>query len=230
MKAKDIMTADVITIRPDTTVREVAKLMTEKHISGVPVVDAEGRLLGLLSQSDLLHRQELGTETRRKWWLHVFADPDRLAMEYTKSHGLKAGDIMSKHIISVSPETELADVAAILDKNRIKRVPVMANGALVGIVTRTDLVKALQHTQPTRTSVAPDDATLQQTLTGRMKEQPWLNATYISTVVDDGKVTLSGHVASAAQHRALRVLVEETAGVSAIDDHLHVGRLPVAIT
>jgi CBS-domain-containing membrane protein len=230
MKAKDIMTSDVISIRPEASVRDAAALMTEKRISGIPVIAADGSLVGVLSQSDLLHRRELGTETRRKWWLQVFSDPDRLAGEYTKSHGLHASDVMTRHVVSIAPETELADVAAILDSNRIKRLPVLENGRLVGIITRSDLVKALYSKTEKPTRLAISDAELQKTLADRMRAEAWLNTTYVNTVVTDGTVGLWGQVDTEAQYRALRVLVEETPGVNAIDDHIKIGRLPMGVT
>jgi CBS domain-containing protein len=227
MKARDIMTKTVVSIRPETPVREVAALMTEKRVSGVPVV-ADGKVLGIVSQGDLLHRQKLGTEAKHRWWLRVFSDPDRLATEYTKSHGLKAADIMARKVISVSEDTELTDVAATLDRNGIKRVPVLCDGKIVGLITRSDLVKALSQAPSRAHAMTVDNGTLQRTLSDKMKAQDWLSATYLNTVVTDGRVELWGHIDTAAQHRALHVLVEDTAGVTAVEDHLIVGRLPIS--
>ncbi len=227
MKANEIMTKTVISIGPETPVREVAALMTEKRISGLPVV-ANGKVLGIVSQSDLLHRQELRTEAKHKWWLRVFSDPDRLATEYTKSHGLKAADVMTRRVVSVTEDTALADVAATLDRNGIKRVPVLSGGRLVGLIARSDLVKALTQAPSPIKAAAVDNGTLQRTLSDKMKAQDWLSATYLNTVVEDGRVELWGYIDTAAQHRALRVLVEETTGVKAVEDHLIVGRLPIS--
>ena len=152
MKARDIMTTAVLSVRPETTIREVAALMTERHVSGVPVVNADNRLVGIVSQGDLLHRRELGTESKHKWWLSMFADPDRMAREYSKAHGLRAQDVMTRHVTSVQEDADLADVAAILDRSKIKRVPVLRDGGMVGIITRSDLVKALSQA-PDRKSV-----------------------------------------------------------------------------
>ena len=132
MKARDIMTRDVIAVRPDTSVRDIATLMVEKHISGVPVLTDNGKLIGMVSQSDLLHRAEVGTERKHKWWFRIFADSRALAREYAKTHGLKAHDIMSRYVVSVRDDAELRDVADILDKRRIKRVPVIQEDRVVG--------------------------------------------------------------------------------------------------
>ncbi len=230
MKARDVMTKSVVSVGPDTPVREVAARMTEQRISGVPVVAADGAILGMVTQGDLLHRKELGTEAKHRWWLRVFSDPDRLAAEFTKSHGLKAADVMARQVVSVTEEAELSDVAAILDRNRINRVPVLRNGALVGLIARSDLVKALSHVPSAKVSAEVDNATLQRVIADKMKAQSWLSAGYLTTIVTDGTVALWGHIESPVQHRALLVLIEETTGVKAVDDHLVVGRLPIAMT
>lgn len=228
MKARDIMTTAVISVRATTPVREVASLMIEKHISGVPVLGADGKVQGIVSQSDLLHRHELGTEIKRKWWLRAFSDPDRLATEFTKSHGLRAGDVMTRHVVSVQEDADLADVAAILDRNKIKRVTVLRNGELVGLISRTDLVNALKDSPATAAGAPIENAVLHRVLADKMKAQPWLSTGYLNMIVSNGAVQLWGHVESQVQHRALRVLIDETAGVTQVDDHLVVGRLPIA--
>jgi CBS domain-containing protein len=136
MKAREIMTWQVITVRPDTSVRDIAALMVEKHISGVPVVTDSGKLIGIVSQSDLLHRQEVGTERKHKWWFRIFGDASAAAREYVKAHGLTAHDIMSRYVVSVRDDAELREVADILDKSRIRRVPVVEGDRLVGIISR----------------------------------------------------------------------------------------------
>jgi CBS domain-containing protein len=223
MKARDVMTKDVVTVRASATVREIAEIMTAKRISGVPVVTENGAVIGIVSESDLLHRTELGTEPKYKWWLRVFSDPDQMARDYTKTHGLKAADLMSRYVVSVSPEDELADVAQVLDRNKIKRVPVLHDGTLAGLITRGDLVKALTQTKPEARLGPIDSGALQRRINQRMKDQSWLDASMINVIVGAGAVQLWGYVNSWDQKRALMVLVEETEGVTAVDDHLNVG-------
>jgi CBS domain-containing protein len=163
MKAHDIMTRDVTTVSPDTSVRDIAALMMEKHISGVPVLTNNGKIIGMVSQSDLLHRAELGTERKHKWWFRTFADSNALAREYAKAHGLKAHDIMSRYVVAVRDDAELRDVADILDSHRIKRVPVVQEGRLVGIITRGDLVRALSQVQISKAAKKIDNAALHKT-------------------------------------------------------------------
>lgn len=223
MKARDVMTTTVISIEPAMPVKDIAALMSQKQISGVPVVATDGRVIGIVSQGDLLHRHELGTEPRRRWWLKAFIDPDSLAREFIKTHGVKAADVMSRTVTSVGPDTDLADVAAILDSRKIKRVPVLADGRIVGLITRTDLVKALARAPTTKRTASVDDATLQRVLADKMKAQHWLDASFISLVASNGMVELTGFAASPDQRKALRVLIEETAGVKKLDDRLTVG-------
>lgn len=228
MKAQDIMTRDVIAVQPDTPVHSIAAQMTEKRISGVPVVNAEGELLGIVSESDLLHRAELGTERKRKWWLSLFGDPDQMARDFAKTHGFKAQDVMTRSVVSVSEDTDIKEVANTLDTQRVKRLPVIRDGKLVGIITRSDLVRALSRTEMTPSTTAPlDDATIHANLTRRMREQEWLDSMYLNATVTNGVVELHGFIASVDRRRALRVLVEETPGVRGIDDHLVVG-IPAA--
>src|SRR5215471_11763246 len=145
MRAMDIMTTEVITVAPTTSVQEVAKLLSERGISGVPVVDADNRVVGILSEGDLLHRVETGTERttreRRSWWLDSLASNQ--ARDYVKSHARTARDVMTGDVISVDEMTPLADVAMLLETKRVKRLPVLREGKLVGIVSRANLVRAI---------------------------------------------------------------------------------------
>ena len=222
MKAQDIMTRDVTTVSPDTSVRDIAALMMEKHISGVPVLSDDATIIGIVSQSDLLHRAEAGTERKHKWWFRVFADSDAAAREYAKAHGLRARDMMSRYVISVRDDAELRDVADILDSHRIKRVPVVHEGRLVGIISRGDLVRALSQVQVSKAAMRIDNAALHKALRDRIKRQSWINDSYINVAVNDGVVELWGFVVSADQHSALRALIEETEGVRQVEDKLSV--------
>src|SRR5262245_64370880 len=133
MQAHEVMTKDVMTVGPDATVGEIAAILVRQRISAVPVVAGDGQMLGIVSQTDLAHRSETGTEKRRKWWLEVFADPDVKAREYVKSHGMKAQDIMSRHVVCVHEGDSLGDVADALDAHRIRQLPVVSRGKIVGM-------------------------------------------------------------------------------------------------
>ena len=169
MRAMDVMTTGVITVDPDTSVQAIATLLSERGISGVPVVDAADRLLGIVSEGDLLHRVETGTERltrrRRSWWLDTIASDQELARDYVKSHGRTAKDVMTREVISVTDTTDLAEVAMLLETKRIKRVPVLHEGKLVGIVSRANLVRALAVTKSdSAVDAATDDRTIRAEL------------------------------------------------------------------
>ena len=223
MKAHEIMTRNVVTVGPATPVQEIAALLAEKRISGVPVVTPDGTVLGILSESDLLRRTELGTERKRKWWLKFFADPDEMAREYAKSHGLKAEDIMSRQLVSVRDDAELSEIADLLEQRKVKRLPVVREGKLVGIITRGDLVRAFSRLSITRKAGTADDTALDRAVLEKMRAQDWLDGTYINATVTDGVVALRGFIGSSDQRRALRVLIEGIDGVRGVDDQLTVG-------
>lgn len=223
MHAHEIMTRNVVTVGPTTPIRDVAQLMTTHRISGIPVVSADGTVVGIITESDLLRRSEIGTEAKRKWWMTFFSDPDSMAREYTKSHGLKAQDVMTRQVVSVAEDAELKEIADTLEGRKIKRLPVMRDGKLVGIISRADLVRALSKA-PATVSAAPvaDDA-LQRKLLEKMRAQDWLDGTYLNLSVRDGVAELRGFIGTSEQRRALRVLIEETNGIRQLDDQLTIG-------
>jgi CBS domain-containing protein len=146
MRAIDVMTSEVISVDENASVAAVASLLAEREISGVPVVDSANRVIGMVSEGDLLHRAETGTERRRSWWLEMMASTNKLAGEYVKAHGRTVKDVMTRAVISVAEATPIADIALLLETNGIKRVPVVRDGKLVGIVSRANLVQALAMT------------------------------------------------------------------------------------
>ena len=223
MQARDVMVADVITVREETSVPEVARLMTERRVSGLPVVNADGAVIGLVSDGDLIHRAELETEVRHNWWLRHFSDPDRIAREYAKSHGLKAGDVMSRTVIAVQAGDELGHVAEVLDRNRIKRVPVLDGRRLVGIIARSDIVRCLARQRVPAEEGKVDDGALYRQINEEIDRQSWLTSRYFNVIVSDGMVELRGFAASDDQRRALRVLVAGVAGVRRVEDRLQIG-------
>ena len=222
MKAHEMMTKDVITVSPDATVRDIAALLVRHRISGLPVTTADRRVVGMVSQSDLLHKAEIGSEQKRKWWLATFGDPDGMAREYVKAHGQKAADIMSRFIVSVADNAEFADVANTLSTHRVKRVPVIHDGKLVGIITRTDVVRALAKLEAIGPS-RPGDVALQKAVLDKMRAQTWLDTAYVNAEMTNGVVRLTGFIASDDQRRALRVLAEEVCGAGKVQDDMTVG-------
>jgi CBS domain-containing protein len=225
MRAMDVMTTDVITVDPDMTVQGLASLLAERGISGAPVVDAHGKLVGIISEGDLLHRAEIGTahrhrDRRRSWWLDHFA-ADR-AREYVKSHGRTVRDIMTPDVVAVTEDTDLADVAAVLEAKRIKRVPVMRDGQVVGIISRANIVRAVGATR----GVIPgdgenDDRSIRTRLLTELDHEAWAKVWPEDVIVRDGVVHfwLSDDEPVEKRH-ALRVAAETIAGVRGVEEHL----------
>jgi len=230
MRAMDVMTTGVITVDPDTSVQAVAKLLSERGISGVPVVDAADRLVGIVSEGDLLHRVETGTERRperltgrrRSWWLDTIASDEDLARDYAKSHGRTAKDVMTREVISVSDTTELADVAMLLETKRIKRVPVLRDGKLVGIVSRANLVRALAITESEPVIDADiDDRAIRDKLLAELKGQEWVHMWAADIIVRDRVVHLwFSDDRSEEERQAVRVAAENIPGVRGVEEHI----------
>jgi len=230
MRAVDVMTTNVITVEPDTPVQEIAKMLSEKSISGVPVVGIDGRLVGIVSEGDLLHRVETGTERRpdrstgrrRSWWLDTVAADEELARDYVKSHGRTANDVMTREVISVEETTELADIANLLETKRVKRVPVVRDGKLVGIVSRANLVRALAAAGPRLTAdTAADDRTIRQKLLAELRGQEWVHTWAADILVRDGIVHIwISDDRPEQEGRALRVAAENIPGVRGVEEHI----------
>ena len=221
MRAADVMTNEVITVGEDASVQEAAKLLAEHGISAVPVVDRDKRVVGMVSEGDLLHRAETGTERRRAWWLEMVASTNQLAGEYVKSHSGSVKDVMKSDVISVTEETTVADIAILLETNRIKRVPVLRDGRLVGIVSRANLVRALAMTINGRPSGAEaDDRAIQHRLLAELKAQKWAEVSPANIMVKDGVVHLWSSYYSNQEKRALVVASESIPGVRRVEDHM----------
>ncbi|MGE0716761.1 MAG: CBS domain-containing protein [Alphaproteobacteria bacterium] len=229
MKARDVMTAPVVTVGPDTSVTEIARLLVERGISAVPVVDDAGRPVGIVSEGDLLRRAEIGTEKRRSWWLEMLTDPDRLAADFTRSHAVKASEIMTKDLVTVKEDTPLADVADILESWRIKRVPVVRRRRVVGIVSRANLLQALvAHGTPKPGRTAETDQALRDHLMAAIRKQPWAVSGLFNVVVAKRVAHLWGVVRSEEERQAMVVVAETLPGIRSVEDHLAVTRLNTA--
>jgi len=221
MRAMDIMTSEVITVEENATVQAAAELMAEHGISALPVVDKDTRVIGIVSEGDLLHRAETATEQRRSWWLEMMTSTNQLAGEYIKSHSAKVTDVMTRDVISVTDTTPVADIAVLLETHRIKRVPVLRDGRLAGIVSRANLVRALAMTINERaSSTEADDENIRNKLLAELKAQKWAEVSPANVTVKDGVVHLWSSYLSEQEKRALVVAAENIPGVRRVEDHM----------
>jgi CBS domain-containing protein len=219
LTAADVMTTDVITVSPETTVQEIAILLHSKRISGVPVVDAAGQILGIVTEGDLILREAIAGEHRRSWWLSLFDDPNAVARDYAKTHGQVAKDVMTTPIVSVGPATMLSEIAKTLERYRIKRVPVVKDNNLVGIVSRSNLLQALAAADVSRPG-GNDDRAIREQLLAELQKQRWVHMALKNVVVQNGVVSLWGMVSSDDERRALRIAAENVPGVKGVEDNL----------
>jgi CBS domain-containing protein len=219
LTAADVMTTTVVTVPPDKSVQEIAKLLHECRISGVPVVNASGVVLGIVSEGDLIGHVGTIGEQRRSWWLTLFSGEDELARDYAKTHGRTARDVMSSRVVSISDTTPLAEIARLLERHRIKRVPVVKDGKLIGIVTRSNLLQALAATDVSKPA-SVDDRKIREHLTAVLNAQPWAHMMTKNVVVENGVVHLFGITHSDEERRALRIAAENVPGVTRVDDQL----------
>jgi len=220
MRAIDVMVCDVVTVRPDTDVADAIKLLAEHDVSALPVLDKEDNLVGVLSEADLIHREEIGTEKHRPWWLEAVTGASTLAEEFAKSHGKKVGEVMSDGVISVAEETPLSDIAALFERKRIKRVPVVKDGKLVGIVSRSNLIQALASVIGRVDEHDDTDREIRLELLARLKRQPWTGFGDRNITVGNRVVHLWGLVGSEAERKALLALADSVPGVSRVCDEM----------
>lgn len=220
MKARDVMVSPVITVKPYSSVKDVAKTFLDQRISAVPVVDDDGRLVGIVSEGDLLHRSEAGTERRRSWWLRILAEDEALAAEFIKAHGRKVADVMTQDVITATADTSLHEIAALLEKNMIKRVPIVdKNGHLVGIVSRANLIQAVASGRK-ELDLPLSDTAIRDKILADLKAQQWAHTSLVNVTVADGVVDLWGITNSGTERKAIRVAAETIPGVRAVNDNL----------
>lgn len=220
MNATDIMTADVVSVAEDTPVRDIVRLLLSRGISGVPVVNAEGAVTGVVSEGDLLRRAELGTQKKRGGWMTFFTGTATLADDYVRSHAEVARDIMTRAVVYAAPETTLSDLADLMEERRVKRIPILDKGKLVGIVSRSNLLRALASLPAKAASAPVDDESIRAALFAELANQAWSRRSDNSVIVTDGVVHLWGLVATRDEQRALELAARGTPGVKDVQSHM----------
>jgi CBS domain-containing protein len=222
MIVSDVMTRRVLSVAPDESVEHAVNLMLRHGISGLFVVDAQGTLVGVMTEGDLLRRDELGTERHRPWWLRMLVSPGRQAQDFTRAHGRKVSDIMTPDVISVAASTSLEEVVETMEKQRIKRVAVTEGGRMVGVVARSDLLRALLSHERDRkpAETQEDDRTIRASILAALEAASWAPMTTLNVTVANGVVDIWGTITNPDERRAICVMAENVPGVKTVHDHL----------
>jgi len=220
MNAMDVMTRGVVSVGPDASIIEAVRIMLQHKISGLPVIDASGRLQGVITEGDFLRRAETGTQRRHPRWLEFLLGPGRLATEYVQASGRKVSDVMTPDVYTVTEDAPLEQVVHLMERHRVKRVPVMRGDEVVGIVTRANLMRALASLALAEQPAAADDAAIRERLLAELNKERWAPVGLLDVVVKDGVVKLSGALTDERERQALRVAAENIAGVKKVEDHL----------
>ena len=220
MIVADVMTRNVISIAPEATVEDAAKMMLERRISGLFVVDKAGDMVGIITEGDLLHRDELGTERQHPWWLRLFISPAQQASEFTHAHGRHVRDVMTTDVVSVAHDETLESVVSLMEAHHIKRVPVTQDDRVVGVVSRSDLLRALlaraRHAAPAQAT----DAEVRTAIMDALEGQSWAPTTTLNVTVEQGVADIWGTITSESERSAIRVIAENTPGVTLVHDHM----------
>ena len=216
LTARDLMTPDVVTVPPETPVTAMARLLADRGISAVPVVDAAGTVLGIVTEADLISRLAGEEDRPSSWFGSLFSDPARQAERFARTHGVTAKDLMTEQVVSVTPDETAAHIAHMMEERKIRRVLVLEDGRLKGIVSRADLLRALVAPPPQEADLS--DERVRRAVLAAMKKEPWTDTFYTMVEVKDGVVHFHGFRRSDAVQKALRVLAENVPGVKAVED------------
>lgn len=218
MYVSDVMSSNVICVHAESRIVDAIRLMLDKHISGVPVVDGGGKVVGMVTEGDLMRRAEIGTQKQHASWLSWLVSDARRAQDYFHSHTQRVSDVMTADVISVSPTTPLDQAVALIEKNRVKRLPVLREGRVIGILARADVLRAIMRQLAADTD--PTDAEIGLRVEEELKKQPWAPLEMVDVTVRSGVVELRGMVTDPRFKDALRVLAENVPGVVGVKDYL----------
>jgi len=220
MNVSDVMTCDVISAKPDASIFDAVRLMLTEHISGLPVIDSNGVLVGIVTEGDFLRRSETATQRHRPRWLEFFVGPGKLASEYVHASGRQVREVMTTDVVTTSEDTSLEEVVRLMERHRIKRLPVVRGNTVIGIVTRANLMRALTKVAQDVQPVSVDDVAIRDRLLSELKKQPWVPIGTLEVYVRNGVVRLSGVLNDEREREALRVAAENTPGVKKVEDEM----------
>jgi CBS domain-containing protein len=220
MKASDIMTRNIISIGRGTLIGEAIHLMLDNQVSGLPVLDDSGKVVGILTEGDLLRRSETGTEKHRPRWLEILMGPGRSAGEYVRTHGRRVEEVMTRDVVGVTEDTSLDEVVDLMERHRIKRVPVLNGDLPVGMLSRADLLRALVRALDEKPATPHGDDEILECILAELEKAAWVPRDGIEITVTNGIVDLNGVILEEKERVALRVVAENVPGVRAVEDHL----------
>ena len=219
MKAREIMSLEVVSVSPDASILEAVRLMLQNRISGLPVVDRQGTLVGVVTEGDFLRRAETGTQPKRARWIEFFMGPGQSADEYVRTHGRKVADVMTPTPITITEDTRLDDIVNLMEQRAVKRLPVARQGRVVGIVSRANLLHALASVVGELPASATTDVTIREQIMSELSNKAWSPRDF-NVVVRDGVVELWGEILDEREREAAKIAAENVAGVKAVKDHL----------
>jgi CBS domain-containing protein len=219
MRAHQIMTRPVITVAPETTIVDAANLMLQRHVSGLPVVDAAGQLVGIVSEGDFIRRSEIGTQRKRGRWLRFILGPGKSASDFVQEHGRRVGEVMTKQPLTITEDTALAEIVDLMEKNNVKRLPVIRGDKMVGIVSRANLLQAVASLAREIPDPTADDDHIRNRIIDALEKNDWCPIG-LSVIVKDGIVHLSGVISEERSRQAAVIAAENVSGVKTVHDHL----------
>jgi CBS domain-containing protein len=219
MRAHQIMTRSVITVTPETRIVDAANIMLQKHISGLPVVDSGGKLVGIVSEGDFIRRSEIGTQRKRGRFLKFILGPGKAAADFVHEHGCKVAEIMTPEPLTITEDTQLSDIVELMEKNNIKRLPVTRGGTIVGIVSRSNLLQAVASLAREIPDPTADDDHIRNRVIDAIEKHDWCPFG-LSVIARDGIVHLSGVITEERSRKAAIVAAENVTGVTKVHDHL----------
>ncbi|CCE04163.1 conserved hypothetical protein [Bradyrhizobium sp. STM 3843] len=219
MRAHQIMTRPVITVTPETPIVEAANIMLTRHVSGLPVVDSAGKLVGVVSEGDFIRRSEIGTERKRGRWLRFILGPGKSAADFVQEHGRKVSEVMTKAPLTITEDTALAEIVDIMERNHVKRLPVTRGDQVVGIVSRANLLQAVASLARQVPDPTADDDHIRNRIIDVLEKNDWCPFG-LSVIVKDGIVHLSGVITEERSRQAAVVAAENVDGVQKVHDHL----------
>ncbi|MDE2376501.1 CBS domain-containing protein [Bradyrhizobium sp.] len=219
MRAHQIMTRSVISVTPDTTIVEAANIMLQRHVSGLTVVDETGKLVGVVSEGDFIRRSEIGTQRKRGRWLRFILGPGKSASDFVHEHGRKVSEVMTAQPLTISEDTALAEIADLMERNNVKRLPVVRGDKVVGIVSRANLLQAVASLARQVPDPTANDDNIRNRIIDALEKNDWCPFG-LNVIVRDGIVHLSGVITEERARQAAVVATENVDGVKKVHDHL----------